>query len=143
VLDRVFRKIRIGLVGRRGPLPKPHLQALKGDRRSAASHPRPVAAEPPKPEDLGPVASKTWDAVVPELVRLGLVGRLDGPMVELFCTSFERWRAHPGGPGYASLTAAVAHAARDLGLGSGARQRMTAPAADRDELDRSIFSTDP
>jgi phage terminase small subunit len=83
-----------------GPLPKPHLQALKGDLRSVASHPRPVVAEPPKPEDLGPVASKTWDAVVPELARpLGLVGRLDGPMVELFCTSFERWREHPGGPG--------------------------------------------
>jgi phage terminase small subunit len=123
-------------------LPNQRLAALKGDLRLVASHPRPVVAEPPKPEDLGPVASKTWDAVVPELVRLGLVRRLDGPMVELFCTSFERWREHPGGPGYASLTAAVAHAARDLGLGSGARQRMTAPASDRDKLERSIFGTD-
>ena len=101
-----------------------------------------MVAEPPKPEDLGSVASKTWDAVVPELVRLGLVGRLDGPMVELFCTSFERWREHPGGPGYASLTSTVAHAARGLGLGVGARLRAEAPESDRAELERAIFGTD-
>jgi hypothetical protein len=76
------------------------------------------------------VASATWDKVVPELVRLGLVGRLDGPMLELFCTSYERWRAHSGGPGYASLTAVVARLARDLGLGSGARLRTEAPQVD-------------
>jgi hypothetical protein len=102
-----------------GPLPNPRRQALKGDRRSVVSHTRPVVAEPPKPDGLGPVASATWDQVVPELTRLGLVGWLDGPMVELFCTSFERWRAHDGGPGYASLTAVVARAARDLGWGRG------------------------
>jgi phage terminase small subunit len=112
---------------------------LKGDRRSEASHPRPVVAEPAKPEDLGPVASATWDQVVPELVRLGLVGRLDGPMVELFCTSHERWRGHGGGPGYASLTAVVARLARDLGLGSGARLRTDVPQVDRLEQELAVF----
>jgi hypothetical protein len=129
----------MGRVGRGGPLPNPRRQALKGDRRLVVSHTRPVVAEPPKPDGLGPVASATWDQVVPELTRLGLVGRLDGPMVELFCTSFERWRAHDGGPGYASLTAVVARAARDLGLGSGARLRTEAPRVDRLEEELAVF----
>ena len=86
------------------------------------------------------MASEVWDQIVPELVRLRMVGRLDGPVVELFCTSFERWREHPGGPGYASST--VAHAARGLGLGAGARLRAEAPESDRDELERAIFGTD-
>ena len=129
-------------MGRRGPLPNRRVQALKGDLRAVADHPRPVVAEPPKPEGLGPVASEVWDQIVPELVRLKMVGRLDGPVVELFCTSFERWREHPGGPGYASLTSTVAHAARGLGLGAGARLRAEAPESDRDELEPSIFGTD-
>ena len=62
-------------------------------------------------------------------------------MVDLFCTSFERWREHPGGPGYASLTSTVTHAARGLGLGAGARLRVEAPESDRDELEPSIFGT--
>jgi Phage terminase, small subunit len=85
------------------------------------------------------VASATWDQVVPELVRLGLVGRLDGLMVELFCTSYERWRGHGGGPGYASLTAVVARLARDLGLGSGARLRTDVPQVDRLEQELAVF----
>ncbi len=129
-------------MGRRGPLPNPRRQTLKGDLRAVASHPRPVVAEPPKPAGLGPVASETWDQIVPELTRLGMIGRLDGPLVELFCTSFERWREHPGGPGYASLTSTVAHAARGLGLGAGARLRAEAPESDRAELERAIFGTD-
>jgi phage terminase small subunit len=75
------------------------VQALKGDLRAVADHPRPVLAEPLKPEGLGPVASEVWDQIVPELVRPTMVGRLDGPVVELFCTSFERWREHRAGPG--------------------------------------------
>jgi phage terminase small subunit len=89
---------------------------------------------------LGPVASEVWDQIVPELVRLRMVGRLDGRVVELFCTSFERWREHPGGPGYASLTSTVAHAARGLGLGAGARLRAEASESDPDEV--AIFGTD-
>jgi Phage terminase, small subunit len=118
------------------------VQSLKGDLRAVADHPRAVVAEPPKPEGLGPVASEVWDQIVPELVRLRMVGRLDGSVVELFCTSFERWREHPGGPGYASLTSTVAHAARGLGLGAGARLRAEAPESGRDELERAIFGTD-
>ena len=64
-------------------------------------------------------------------------------MVELFCTSFERWRAHDGGPGYASLTAVVARSARDLGLGSGARLRTEAPRVDRLEEELAVFGVLP
>jgi hypothetical protein len=120
----------MGHVGRRGPLPKQRLQALKGDLRSVAGHPRPVVAEPAKPEELGPVASATWDQVVPELVRLGLVGRLDGPMVELFCTSYERRRAQSRRPRVCVADGGGGPLARDLGLGSGARLRTEAPQVD-------------
>jgi len=136
-----FENLGSGLVGRRGPLPNNHRQALKGDLRAVADHPRPVVAEPPKPAGLGRVASEVWDQIVPELVRLKMVGRLDGPVVELFCTSFEWWREHPGGPGYASLTSTVAHAARGLGLGAGARLRAEAPESDPVEV-ATIVGTD-
>jgi phage terminase small subunit len=89
------------------------------------------------------VASVTWDVVVPEPVRLGLDGRLDGPMVELFCTSYERWRPHDGGPGYASLTAVVARLARDLGLGAGPRLRTEAPQVDVPEEELAVFGVLP
>ena len=117
---------------------------LQGQRDQAAPDRQAsiLGRAPPKPEGLGPVASEVWDQIVPELVRLRMVGRLDGPVVELFCTSFERWREHPGGPGYASSTSTVAHAARGLGLGAGARLRVEAPESDRDELERAIFGTD-
>jgi phage terminase small subunit len=36
----------------------------------------------------------------------------------------------------------LAKLARDMGLAPAARQRLTAPASDRDELERSIFGTD-
>jgi Phage terminase, small subunit len=141
VLDRVFRKSRIGARGASWSVAEQPQAGVEGDLRAVADHPRPVVAEPPKPAGLGRVASEVWDQIVPELVRLKMVGRLDGPVVELFCTSFERWREHPGGPGYASLTSTVAHAARGLGLGAGARLRAEAPESDPVEV-AAIVGTD-
>jgi phage terminase small subunit len=43
---------------------------------------------------------------------------------------------------YAPLTTVLGRLPRDVGLAPAARQRMTAPPVDRDELERSIFGTD-
>ena len=71
-------KIRIRARGASWSLPNRRAQALKGDLRAVADHPRPVVAEPPKPEGLGPVASEVWDQIVPELVRLKMVAGWTG-----------------------------------------------------------------
>jgi phage terminase small subunit len=115
---------------------------LKGDGRNR-DFPRAVVAAPDKPPDLEPEAERLWDAIVPKLERLRLLSRLDGVTLEMLCVTYARWRQHDGGVGYPALTNVLAKLARDVGLAPAARQRMTAPASDPAELERSIFSTDP
>jgi phage terminase small subunit len=115
---------------------------LKGDGRNR-DFPRAVVAAPDKPPDLEPEAERLWDAIVPELEGLRLLSRLDGVTLEMLCVTYARWRQHDGGVGYPALTNVLAKLARDVGLAPAARQRMTAPASDPAELERSIFSTDP
>jgi phage terminase small subunit len=139
-----FSLFRVGLrsapVGSRGPLLNRRLQVLKGDGRNRGD-PRAVVA-PDKPPDLEPEAERLWDQVVPELGRRRLLSRLDGVTLEALCTTSARWKRHDGGRGYAALTTALGRLARDAGLAPAARQRMTAPAVDRAELERSIFGTE-
>jgi phage terminase small subunit len=128
-------------MGSRGPVADRRLQAFKGDGRNR-DYPRAVVAAPDKPPGLEPEAERLWDAIVPELERLRLVSRLDGVTLEALCATYARWKRHDGGHGYAALTNVLAKLARDVGLAPAARQRMAAPASDRDELERSIFGTD-
>jgi phage terminase small subunit len=81
--------------------------------------------------------------VVPELERLRLLSRLDGVTLEMLCVTYARWRQHDSGLGYPALTNLLAKLARDCGLAPGARQRLTAPASDPAQLERSIFGLDP
>jgi phage terminase small subunit len=129
------------LVGSRGPVPNRRLQALKGDGRNR-DFPRAVVAAPDKPPDLEPEAERLWDAVCPELERMQLLSRLDGVTLEMLCRTYALWRRHDGTTGYPALTTVLAKLARDVGLAPAARQRMAAPAVDRDEEARRIFGTD-
>jgi phage terminase small subunit len=117
------------------------LQVLKGDRRNR-DHPRAVVAAPDKPPDLEPDAERLWDAICPELERMQLLSRLDGVTLEMLCRTYALWRQHDGTTGYPALTTVLAKLARDVGLAPAARQRMAAPAVDRDEEARRIFGTD-
>ncbi len=100
-------------------------------------------AAPDKPADLEPEAERLWDAICPELERMRLLSRLDGVTLEMLCRTYALWRQHDGSTGYPALTTVLAKLARDCGLAPAARQRMAAPEVDRDELERSIFGTDP
>jgi phage terminase small subunit len=130
------------LMGSRGPLADRRLAVLKGDGRNR-DFPRAVVAAPDKPPDLEPAAERLWDAVVPELERLRLLSWLDGVTLEALCVTYARWKRHDGGLGYPALTNVLAKLARDCGLAPAARQRLAAPASDRDEAERSIFGLDP
>ena len=99
-------------------------------------------AAPDKPSDLEPEAERLWDAIVPELERMGLLSRLDGVTVEMLCRTYALWKAHDGSTGYPALTTVLAKLARDCGLAPAARQRMGAPEVDRDEEARRISGTD-
>lgn len=48
-------------------------------------------AVPAKPDDLTPVASRMWDAVVAELPRLELLKPLDAFALEVGCETYARW----------------------------------------------------
>lgn len=125
-------------MGERGPLPTPpHLKLHKGQGRRQQRHPQPVVAAPDKPPHLGEVASKLWDDVVPELERMRMLSKLDGVVLELFVTTYERWLAHDGDRGYPALTACVTKLARELGLSPA--QRLRLPAPERDDVVADVF----
>ncbi len=56
------------------------------------AEPKPQIGMPPKPRDLGEVASEEWDRLGPSLVALGVLSTADGAAFEAYCTLFERAR---------------------------------------------------
>lgn len=53
----------------------------------------PPVASPEKPESLTRDASKIWDVIVPQLVRSGIIARIDGPKLERYCETLALWRS--------------------------------------------------
>jgi P27 family predicted phage terminase small subunit len=84
-------------MGARGPKPLPaNVRAFTG-----ASH-RPLRAAdladgvhpevglPPTPKHLSAEARKEWKRITPELLKLGLLTRIDGAALELYCRAYGR-----------------------------------------------------
>lgn len=82
-----------------GPAKRPAKVAeLNGRRPGYDSGGRPIEeppafarSEPDKPSDLGPEASRLWDSVTPELMRLELLKPSDAPMLIALCETWERY----------------------------------------------------
>ncbi|MFL5328388.1 MAG: phage terminase small subunit P27 family [Gemmataceae bacterium] len=76
-------------MARRGPPPKP--SALReqsgnaGHRRINHQEPKPVTKEPPKPAWLKGHAAKEWKRIVPELLQLGLLAKIDQTALASYC----------------------------------------------------------
>lgn len=78
--------------GRR-PLPTnvKKLRGNPGKRKLNAEEPRPMAGEPELLEELGPIGKAEWRAIVPELLKLGVLSKIDQKALGGYCASFERW----------------------------------------------------
>lgn len=81
-----------------GPPPKP--SALKklannpGQRPLNEHEPEPVQELFPKPPEhmqLGELATRIWNLLIPDLVPLGLVTRIDKSAIARYCTFFAQW----------------------------------------------------
>jgi P27 family predicted phage terminase small subunit len=79
----------------RGRRPKPtRLKMLTGNpgkRPLNGDEPRPEAAIPECPPELGPVARKEWDRLVGELCALRMLTNLDRAALAAYCGAYALW----------------------------------------------------
>ena len=72
-----------------GPPPKPTrlrlLQGNPGRRPLPKSEPQPETGIPTRPHWLLPEAKREWSRIVPELLRLGLLVKIDRAMISTWC----------------------------------------------------------
>lgn len=79
----------------RGRRPKPtRLKVLTGNpgkRPLNMDEPRPEAAIPDCPSELGPVAKQEWARLVGDLAKLGLLTNLDRAALAAYCAAYALW----------------------------------------------------
>lgn len=82
-------------MGKRGRKPQPTtLKVLRGNpgrRPLNKDEPRPELKAPRCPPELGGLARKEWNRVVPQLKILGLVTLIDRAALAAYCINWERW----------------------------------------------------
>jgi P27 family predicted phage terminase small subunit len=84
-------------VGKRGPPPKPTaLKLLQGTHRpdrAPKNEPKPKIEKPTCPAWLSKVAKAEWRRVSGDLVKLGLLSKLDRSALAAYCEAYAEWRA--------------------------------------------------
>jgi P27 family predicted phage terminase small subunit len=85
-------------MARPGRKPKPTrlkiLQGNPGHRRLSKNEPKPARSTPVPPEWLDPLAKEEWGRIVPELEAIDLLTRVDGFVLEAYCTCYAQWVKH-------------------------------------------------
>lgn len=78
--------------GRR-PLPTAvkKLRGNAGKRKLNDAEPTPVMGIPEMPKGLGKVAAAEWNSIVPDLMQLGVLSKIDGKALAAYCHAFARW----------------------------------------------------
>jgi len=80
---------------RRGRKPAPvPLKVLKGTRRDRMPDedaPDPPPMRPECPEVLDSFGRAEWDRILPELDSLGVLARVDGAALMLYCSAYSQW----------------------------------------------------
>lgn len=78
--------------GRR-PLPTrvKKLRGNAGKRKLNDAEPQPDPGEPQMPAGLSPMAQQEWARVVPELLRLEVLSKIDGKALAAYCMAYSRW----------------------------------------------------
>jgi P27 family predicted phage terminase small subunit len=82
-------------MGQRGPAPKPtelkRLAGNPGKRKLNEAEPKPLGV-PSCPAWLSREAKAEWRRVLPELVRLGIIGKVDGAALAGYCCAYATFR---------------------------------------------------
>lgn len=82
-------------MGRRGPAPKPtalkKLEGNPGKRKLNKAEPEPKGKLPTAPAALSPEAKRVWARLGKQLLELGLMTAVDGPIFALLCESYAAW----------------------------------------------------
>jgi P27 family predicted phage terminase small subunit len=80
--------------GRR-PLPTKvkKLRGNAGKRKLNNAEPQPAPGEPEMPAGLSSIAREEWRKVVPELLRLQVLSKIDGKALGGYCAAYARWLA--------------------------------------------------
>jgi P27 family predicted phage terminase small subunit len=83
-------------MGKRGPIPKTDEQEiLEGNpskRPLRGKSPEPRQVRPTCPSWLSPEAKQEWKRLAPEMVRLGLLTKIDRSLFAGYCSSCAWWR---------------------------------------------------
>ena len=82
-------------MGRRGPAPTPtEILKKRGSREVAkrAKEPKPDKGAPSCPQWLDKDARAVWKQLVPQLVSLAVVTKIDGNALARYCRLWVRWR---------------------------------------------------
>ena len=149
----------------RGRRPKPtRLKLLTGNpgkRPLNANEPRPEAATPDCPVELGPVARQEWERMVGELAPLRMLTHLDRAALAAYCGAYALWAeateaihkygamvkspsGYPVQSPYVSIANRQAEImmriASEFGLTPASRSRISAPA-DSQEMLPDLFSS--
>lgn len=76
------------------PMLPSNLKILKGTDqkcRMNENEPKPEIEAPDAPEFLNAVALAEWNRLVPELVKLGILAKIDSTTLAAYCATFARW----------------------------------------------------
>ena len=84
-------------MGKRGPAPTPTpILKLRGSNRATRKREvaeiKPPAGAPDRPDWLDDDAKAAWDVLVPMLVGMGVLTRIDGNALARYCRLWSRWR---------------------------------------------------
>ena len=82
-------------MGRRGKAPTPTaILAARGSWRAKLNptEPLPELGAPDCPAHLSDLAKEVWYQIVPRLVALGVLTRIDGNALARYCDAFIQWR---------------------------------------------------
>lgn len=84
-------------MGQRGPPPKPTaIRLLEGNRgrlKINEREPKPRLGAPACPRWIDAEARAEWRRIVPELVAIGVLARIDRADLIGYCTTWSRWRS--------------------------------------------------
>lgn len=81
-------------MAKRGPKPKPtHLKKLAGVRADRINHAEPKTPPglPEAPAHLEKLALEEWHRIVPLLQDMGVLTRIDGAALAIYCDCHARW----------------------------------------------------
>lgn len=78
-------------MAKRGPKPRPAALKLAGGTPAPRPAAPAIAGRPECPGHLDAIARAEWDRIVPLLDEAGILARIDGAALAIYCATYSRW----------------------------------------------------